>query len=52
VNLPEWPENLPIERGSMRWDVSYVGQEKSEPIVLGPELLQNATHVTHASKDF
>ncbi len=50
--MPTWPESTPIEPGSMRWDVSFVGTQRSYYFINGPELLLTATHLTHAATDF
>ena len=53
VDLPTWP-GASIQKGKMRWGVTLVGQSAKvgTPAVLGPALMETATHATHSSIDF
>jgi hypothetical protein len=54
IALPEWPETMSTEQKQLRWEVSLIGN--SDPTknstVLGPDVLENATHITKSFTDF
>ena len=53
VDLPAWP-GAAMPKGKMRWGVTLVGQSSkvgTQPVI-GPALMETATHATHSSIDF
>ncbi|MEQ1723244.1 MAG: carboxypeptidase-like regulatory domain-containing protein [Pseudobdellovibrio sp.] len=50
INLPKWP--LDNATGRKRVEVNFIGSTTSKSTNLDDSLIQNATHVTHASTDF
>lgn len=50
INLPKWPlENSTVRK---RVEVNYIGSTSNKKTRLDESLIDNATHVTHASTDF
>lgn len=49
--IPVWPGNE-IIKGKKRWEVSFVGSQNTSHSVLGPAMIEGATHVTHSSISF
>jgi hypothetical protein len=50
ISLPKWPLDNP--NGRKRVEVNFIGSTTSKSTNLDDSLIQNATHVTHASTDF
>lgn len=50
VALPKWP--LDNSQAKKRLEVNYIGSSKTTSVGLDDSLIENATHVTHASTDF
>jgi hypothetical protein len=50
ISLPKWP--LDNSTGRKRVEVNFIGSTTSKSTNLDDSLIQNATHVTHASTDF
>lgn len=48
--LPKWPEGTPAPRAK-RWEVAYIGSNKTSSVELGQPVIEAATHVTHSSLD-
>ena len=48
LKLPSWPNDKPRD-GKKRWDVSFIGSQTTSQPVLGPAMIEAATHVTHSS---
>ncbi len=49
IELPNWPMDTTTKK---RFEINYIGGLKLQNINLGNELIDAATHVTHASTDF
>ena len=50
VVVPVWPNDTALV-GKKRWEVSFVGSA-DKAVDLGPAMLENATHASHAQTDF
>ncbi len=50
INLPQWP--LDNSNSRKRIEVNYIGSSTHQSANLDDSLIENATHVTHASTDF
>lgn len=50
MTLPKWPDGTPAP-AAKRWEVSYIGSNKTASVELGQPVIEAATHVTHSSLD-
>lgn len=50
IQLPKWPLNS--ASGRKRFDVNFIGSTTKSSVVLGDELVNAATHLTHSSVEF
>lgn len=50
INLPKWPLDNTTSR--KRVEVNYIGSTSNKVTRLDNSLIENATHITHASTDF
>lgn len=51
MKIPVWPRDNGFP-GKKRWELSFFGSQKTSQVVLGPAMIENATHVTHSSVSF
>ncbi|MGZ3773117.1 MAG: carboxypeptidase-like regulatory domain-containing protein [Pseudobdellovibrionaceae bacterium] len=51
IKLPQWPNDAPFT-GKKRWEVNFIGSQTASQSLMGPAMIDSATHVTHSSISF
>lgn len=52
MQVPQWPQDKLIPAGPKRWESNFIGSQTSSQVIIGPAIIESATHVTHSSTDF